>query len=43
MPGPTGMLARDGALHGFYRLTPGEFAAVLGELRDIRAEHLSDP
>ncbi len=43
MPGPTSLIARDGALHGFYRLTPDAFAAVLDELRDIRAEHVSDP
>lgn len=36
-------IARDGALHAFYRLVPDDFARVLDELRRMRAGHASDP
>jgi hypothetical protein len=38
-----GVVARDGAVHAFYRLSPSDFAGVVAELRAVRAEHATDP
>ncbi|WP_394846270.1 hypothetical protein LZC95_02250 [Pendulispora brunnea] len=35
--------ARDGAIHGFYRLSQAQWAEVVGELRAIRAENATAP
>lgn len=37
------LVARDGAIHVFYRLSPAEFADALTELRAARAERSNEP
>jgi GNAT superfamily N-acetyltransferase len=37
------LLARDGAMHAFFQLSPAQFAAVVDELRSARAAHAGDP
>jgi hypothetical protein len=37
------LVARDGAMHTFFKLSTGQFAAILDELRAARAAHAGDP